>query len=186
MEPIKILAVVQFNSGEAYVLNRRPEYIYQRDGNLLWAHDTGFYNVYKYDAPRRPINPNWSGWQAFAGRKFTLPMKDGSVTECTGQWWDAGQGEISKKLNITLEHVTMETIPGLIKCYVFCGSSIESEYREKLRSEYTGCVYPYREYEKLIKYDDMRRNFYKRELKLERAKKSLIKEVRRLHGMVVK
>ncbi len=184
MTPIKILAVIQFNKGEAYVLNRHPEYVYQRDGDILWACDTGFYSVYKYDAPRRPINPNWSGWRAFAGRKFTLPMKDGTITECHGQYWDAGQGELSKKLNITLEHVTMETIPELQKCYVFCGSSIESEYRKKLRAEYTGCVYPYSEYEKIIKYDDMRHSNFKREWKLERAKKSLIKEVRKFHGMV--
>ena len=176
-DPIKILAIVQFNKGEAYVLNHSPEYVYERDGNILWAHDTGFYSVYAYDRPSER-------WQAFAGRKFDLPLKDGGVEHCHGQWWDGGQAKLSEKLGITLESVTIETISGLQKCYVFCGSSIESEYREKLRTEYTGCVYPYYEYEKIISYDDMRSKLWDKNSKLEKAKKSLIREVRKFHGLV--
>jgi hypothetical protein len=33
-DTIKIMSVVKFNDGEAWVLNRRPEIIYTKDGGL--------------------------------------------------------------------------------------------------------------------------------------------------------
>ena len=117
----KIMAKVKFNDGIAIVLDKLPELTYRRIGtNVIYGTDGTFYKCYAYERS----SPNW---KAFAGRKFNLPMKDGNVTECYGQYWDAGQGELSEKLGITIEPVTMGTIPELIECYVFSGSNIESE-----------------------------------------------------------
>ena len=63
------------------VLNRSPNFMYEREGKWLIAEDSGFFNFYYYDRPC----PNW---EAFAGRKFNIKMKDGSIEEAYGQWWD--------------------------------------------------------------------------------------------------
>ena len=173
LEEFKIEAVVKFNNGEAWVLNRKPEIVYEKKGNIMYGNDYGFYNVYGFEAP-------CGKWKAFAGHEFDLPLKDGNVEHCYGQWWNAGHSKVEKILDIQLRPVTFKTNEDLIKCYVFTGASIEENYANKLRSEYSGCVYPYRDYEKIIKFDPQRKDFYKRLLKLERDKKSLIKEIKKV------
>lgn len=168
---IKIDALVKFNSGVAMVLNRKPNYKYQRDGNILWAKDGPFYDCYGYGSP--------SGtWKAFAGRKFELPMIDGSVTKCNGQWWDKDLDVLSEKLNLDLGSVTIGTVSNLKSCYVFSGTSGNKPEIEALAEAYEGVIYPYWDYEKVIKFDDLRKSAWANKSKLERAKKALIKKVK--------
>jgi hypothetical protein len=47
-EPIKIEAIVKFNQGEAFVLNRKPAILYEKRGKFLFASDGPFFNVYEY------------------------------------------------------------------------------------------------------------------------------------------
>lgn len=177
MEELKIEAIVKFNTGYAYVFNRNPDYKYQAEGNILWAKDGPFYSCYKYETP--------SGrFQAFAGRKFELNMIDGTVTKCNGQWWDGGLGELIDKLKLDLIDLTMQTREELKKCYVFFGTSCDHNELEKLKSKYYGVVYEYWDYEKVIKFDDMRHRYIKREIYNDTAKSHLILKVKELHKHV--
>ena len=89
-------------------------FLYERKGKYLVAHDDGFYSCYEYGE----CSP---GWQAFAGRKFDIPMKDGSIVKAFGQWWDGGHAKNAP------EHIVpigVATIPQLHSCYVFSAGHI--------------------------------------------------------------
>lgn len=156
LKPIKIVAMVQFNDHCAFVLNRMPEFKYQYlEGNqsILYAEDGGFYSVFKYDRPS-------GNWQAFAGREFDLPLIDGGVVKCKGQWWGDGMSLVTEKLNLEFSSVTYSTVDRLRDCYVFTGASIESGALNKMYEDYKGthkfpAVYPYWDYEKAIKYEKL-------------------------------
>ena len=178
MEEIKIEAVVKFNDGEAFVLSRKPIFVYELIGKYLWAEDSGFVNCFHYDRPS-------PGFFAFGGRKFELPMVDGSVTKCYGQWWDGGMNAVAEMLGVELCHVTNSTKEKLIKCYVYSGCSGNVEAIKKLRDEYAGCVYPYNDYRKIVNADSLRHKAFMREWKLEKANKSLIKEVKKKHQLLM-
>lgn len=142
----KIEAVVKFNDGEALVLNEQPVIKYEKYGNYLFGLDQYgiFAGSYCYDSPS-------SSWVAFAGRKFQIPMVDGSFIEAHGQWWDGGESAFSETLGSKIINVTACTKQELENCYVFCGyKAVETEY-EKLRNTYTGKVFGYWEYDAIIK-----------------------------------
>lgn len=60
------------------VLNRLPEFIYERHDNLFYAVDNGFVGLYE----RKPGMTS-----AFSGDKFNILMKDGSVYHSNGDLW---------------------------------------------------------------------------------------------------
>lgn len=103
-----------------------------------------------------------------------LNMKDGSQRIVKDHWWS---GVLPGHQSVTA--CDMESLK---KCYVFFGGmAITADDFQALRDSYTGCVYPYWDYEKVIKYDDMRRDLYRRLSHEEKRVKSLIREVKRLH-----
>lgn len=146
----KIIAVVTFNQGEAFVLDAPPDLKYTKYGtDTIIGTDGVFYEFYQYER----CSP---GWMAFAGRKFDLPLTNGEVEHCYGQWWSG----ISKKaievlgINDTDKKVVSATahdIEALKKCYVFIGYRGLSGQIEQLRKSYTGIVYNYWDYEKMVK-----------------------------------
>jgi hypothetical protein len=162
-EPFKIEAVVKFNDGEAYVLNRRPVFVYEFQGRDLIGRDGPFVDVLRYEAPA-------GRFKAFAGRKFGIPMKDGSVTQATGQYWAASQEG--------LVDATWQTKAKLLKCYVFTGSSVCPEVIAEMRAEYTGDIYPYYAYEAVIKAPSLRMKSYHCERKFKRAKAHILKNLK--------
>lgn len=97
------------------VLDEMPKFVFERKGNRLDAEDDGFFESYGYEAPSER-------WQAFGGRKFDLPLKDGTVEHASGQWWwcaplvSANPGKIVS--------VGLSTLENLGKCYVFTSGSI--------------------------------------------------------------
>ncbi|WP_410750904.1 hypothetical protein [Citrobacter sp. U14242] len=167
-EELKIVAVVQFNSGEALVLNRPLNFIYDEIGRDLIGSDGPF---------KRPLlySPASSAFKAFAGSEMTLNMRDGSQRKVKDHWWSGclpGHRDVTACDQASLQ-----------KCYVFFGGmAITPGDFQALRESYTGCVYPYWEYEKIIKYDDVRRDLYRRLHHEEKRVKSLIREVKRLHA----
>lgn len=177
MIELKIEAIVKFNSGYAYVFNRKPDYKYQRDGSLLWAKDGPFYSCYKYDAPS-------PAFKAFDGREFNLNLIDGGVVKCNGQWWDGGIDKISDKLNLNLGSLTMQIKDDLINCFVFFGTSCDLDELEKLKSKYYGVIYEYRDYERVINYDIERRKHWNRRSYDARAKNHLINKVKQLSAEI--
>ncbi len=162
---LKVIAVVQFNKGEALVLNRPVNFTYEQVGNDFIGTDGPVTRSLFYSRAS-------SAFQAFAGREITLNMKDGSQKKIKDHWW-AGtpEGRID---------VILGDIESLKKCYVFYPGEMTAEDYKALRESYAGCVYPYWDYEKVIKYDDVRMDLYRRLWHEEKRVKSLIREVKRI------
>lgn len=99
------------------VVDRAPVRVYQRDGNNLTAHDNGFYDFMQIEPGSR---------DAFAGRKFSIKIEDGSQFECDGQVWDCGPHN-----GIDAVQVGVATIKALEDCYCFFGGYVA---REKLNA----------------------------------------------------
>lgn len=131
VEPHKIVAVVSMNDGEALVLDRPVKLIYEKVGKDYIGRDGIFRDFLRWE--------NWGG--AFAGRTLTLNLVDGTTVQIKDNWWSAG-GEGCVDVGVS-------TVDALTKCYVFGGSKADPQALEELRAAYTGCVYPYWDYEKL-------------------------------------
>lgn len=170
IEELKVVAVVQMNSSEALVLNRPLNFIYEEIGRDLIGSDGPF---------KRPLlySPAGGAFKAFAGSEMKLNMQDGSQRIVKDHWWS---GSLPGHRD-----VTACDLESLKKCYVFFGGmAITADDFHALRESYTGCVYPYWDYEKIIKYDDLRRDIY-RKLSHERGRvKSLISEVKKKHYLL--
>lgn len=165
-EELKVIAVVQINNSEALVLNRPLKFVYDEIGKDLIGSDGPFKSPLLY-------SPASAAFKAFAGREMTLNMRDGSQRKVKDHWWSGClPGHRS---------VTACDLESLKRCYVFSGGmSITPEDYQTLRNSYTGCVYPYWDYEKLITYDDMRKDLYRRLFHEEKRVRSLVREVKRL------
>lgn len=103
------------------VVDKLPEFKYEmiKDTNA-WGKSTNF--LYAEDGPFSSAYEGPHGSGAFGGRKFDIPMKDGSVTKASGQWWDAypqskGKGRTS---------IGYGTIEGLSDCNVFSAGTIDA------------------------------------------------------------
>lgn len=166
-EPLKIVALVQINNSEALVLNRPLKMLYEFSGQDLIGSDGPFRRALRYETPR-------GRFKAFAGSEFDIPLKDGGTVRAKGQYWSAGLEGFTE--------TAYGTVDGLKKCYVYTGALIDPAALQELRAEYTGCVYPYWDYEKVIKYDDERRYWinkcFKLEDRLRRDKTHLIANVK--------
>ncbi|HDW3534438.1 hypothetical protein [Citrobacter freundii] len=171
IEELKVVAVVQMNNSEALVLNRPLNFIYEEIGRDFIGSDGPFKRALFY-------SPASEAFKAFGGSEMTLNMRDGSQRKVKDHWWSGCLPEH--------RDVTACDLESLKKCYVFFGgAAITSGDFQTLRESYTGCVYPYWDYEKIIKYDDLRRDLYRR-LSHERGRvKSLIGEVKKKHALLI-
>lgn len=115
MNRISIVDIIDHKSKYAVqrllVVNRRPKPVFEREGQYLIGDDAGFWMVYKYETP----GPNW---KAFAGRKFDIPMKDGSTIKADGQWWSSPM----KCLSEMTYNIGAATVESLSECHVFFGT----------------------------------------------------------------
>lgn len=164
---LSVVAVVAMNGGEALVLNRPLRFIYEPDGKGFLGSDGPFRDVLYYEQ-------GYGGFVAFAGRELSLPMADGSTRTVKDHWWS---GSIKGYAGATYGDVE-----SLRKCYVFSGGAcIARDDLAALRATYTGCVYPYWDYEKVIKYDELRSTLWKRVWHEERRRNALIATVKAKH-----
>lgn len=173
--PYQIIAKVKFNSSVAVVLSEEPKLKYYRQGDLMWGTDGLFYQCYYYEKP-------WGGFKAFAGRKFTITLETGEAIECNGQWWAGSHKKIGKIVHADIVDVTAKSIDGLKQCYVFAGYQADYLKFKRFVEAARVTLYEYWDYEKVIRYDDMRKNLYRRISNLERAKRALVKEVKKKHA----
>ncbi|MBO2926682.1 hypothetical protein [Metapseudomonas otitidis] len=128
VEPIKIVDVIltkdYFGRLNDYkvVVDRMPEFVYSAGefektagwggrGRHLIACDSGFYDCL-LEVP--------GSTDAFAGRKFTINLDDGSKLECHGQVWDAAHPNPPEPY----VQVGVATLEKLRECYVFFGGRI--------------------------------------------------------------
>lgn len=143
---MKILAVVKFNDGEAFVLDKSPELIYTKYGNdTIIGTDGVFISSFGYEAPSK-------GFYAFGGRKFDIKLSNEEIEHCYGQWWDKLTKRGAEVINDTIIHVTAQSLDQLKSCYVFCGYRAIASEISFLRTLYTGRIYGYWEYEGVIKH----------------------------------
>ena len=147
----KILAVVKFNDGEAYVLRDEVKLEYQKYNGIIIGTDGYFLKCYYERPPIPPSNKNWSGWQAFGGRRFDIHLIDGSIEHCYGQWWDGIGNNCMNIIGDEIVNIVAENIDNLKNCYVFRGYQGIKKNIEKLRKAYTGEIYDYWEYCKNLK-----------------------------------
>jgi len=142
----KIIAVVKFNSGEAFVMKNPIKLEYTKYGSDTIIGTNGYIlQCYGYS---REYD------KAFAGTEFDLKLVDGTTEHCNGQWWDSITKRAREEIDGNIISVTANNIERLKKCYVFNGYCGTEKEIEKLRSEYQGKVYEYYEYEKIIKEDN--------------------------------
>lgn len=147
---MKIIDIVKFNDHIGLVVDEIPQIVYEEYGKfLIGSDDKGvLFNCLVYE---RPIGV----FKAFGGREFDLPMKDGSVTHCYGQYWHDTFNNASKVLGFKLASITIQTLDDLKKCYVFVGYQAKYETYYKAVSDFLNNhpnykIWGYREYEKHI------------------------------------
>jgi len=99
------------------IIDKPVNFLYERKGKYLVASDDGFYSCYEYDRPSK-------NWEAFGGRKFDIPMKDGTIEKAFGQWWDGGHSQNAPEKIVS---IGVGTIEELHKCYVFMGGHISKK-----------------------------------------------------------
>lgn len=145
-EKIKIEAIVKSEHQIFYVLNRPLQMYYTKiDHETIIGEDEGVLRFYKFELPT-------SRFKAFAGHKFTLPLTDGSVEECHGQWWD-DMTKSARELyeGVELRRFVYNTKQELKNCYVYYGAICEKKWLEKLLSGYKGDVFEYWEYKEKLR-----------------------------------
>ena len=128
MEPLKIIDVINHQNKhfmqQFLVLNHEPQYLYERKEIWLIGEDSGFFSFYKYDRPS-------VGFFAFAGRKFDIPLKNGSIEKAYGQWWDATPDDYYGLIYET----GYGTLDSLSKCNVFCSVRVDRLIVDKWLAE---------------------------------------------------
>lgn len=148
----KLVALVKFNDGVALVLDAMPQLKYKKVGKALIGQDGVFYDFLGYDAP--------SGrFKAFGGRQFDLPMEDGTVTHCNGQWWHGSNGDTYKHFGFPdykgfadmFCSPPIATVEGLVKSSLFCSSYMLRSAFDEMVAGYEGPIYDRQEYEQMMR-----------------------------------
>lgn len=117
LAPIQILDVIRTTAYNGSIVqwhilvDRMPECVYTRNGNSLTSNDSGFYDFLGIEPGSK---------DAFAGRKFTIRLADGTDYECTGQVWSCGAPAGTEPTR----QVGIATKAALDQCYVFMGASV--------------------------------------------------------------
>jgi len=143
---MKVEAIVKFNDGIAFALNKKPVFKYYRQGDLIVGLDDTctFIKSYYYEKPS-------FGFQAFGGREFDIELDTGEIIHCNGQWWDGGYSRAEVLLGEKLIDVTYNDIENLRSCYVYYGCYAVSDSLQQLHNKYTGQIHKYHDYEKMLK-----------------------------------
>lgn len=116
---IKILDVIQHN--HAYgtqtfvVIDKKPNLKYKRIESSLIGEDSGFFGFYIYRQPSK-------SFQAFGGRKFSIPLIGGGSIEAEGQWWDG----MPDSYHGLVSQLGVATPEQLNKCHVFCAMYVDN------------------------------------------------------------
>ena len=129
---MKIVELVKAGSRLRVVFDELPEKLtYEKHGSLLIGSDDQgvFYDCLYYDRPSRFM-------KAFGGREFDLPMKDGSVTHCNGQYWYGRVDEASRVMGEEITEIGASTREKLKECFVFTLWNISDKKLRELFREF--------------------------------------------------
>lgn len=178
---MKIIAMVRFNSHWAYVFDEPVSFKYREETiegkRFLIGRSGPFFDILRYKKAT-------ASFKAFAGREFSIEMEDGAIRKIKDDWWSSGS-PFDDVINITYG-----TIENLKRCYVFSGGHVFKHTLERMVEEYEnrisgpygyragGWRYDYYDFEKVIKFDDERRRYFREKRHLETANKHLIRNVK--------
>jgi len=141
----KLLAIVKFNNGEAFVLEKPIQLVYTKYNNdTIIGTDGIFLSCYE-------LGHCGGNWKAFEGREFDLPLVDGSIEHCYGQWWDAITPIALTIIGDDIISVVASDIARLKDCYVFNSYYGIKNKIQELRETYKDKIYEYYEYDALLK-----------------------------------
>ena len=142
----KLIALVKFNNEIALVLQDKIQKRYNRyDDLLIGIDDTGtFIDCLYYETPI-------GRFEAFGGREFDIPLENGGIIHCSGQWWSGGSRKAEKILNKKLCKVVYNDIESLRECYVYSGDCAIEESLQELLATYNGKIYEYSEFNRELK-----------------------------------
>lgn len=149
---MKIVDLVKANS-RLWIVFDEPvgQLTYEEHGGLLIGSDERgiFYDCLYYDRP----SPNM---RAFGGREFDLPMKDGTMTHCNGQYWYGRISDAEKVVGEEIAEIGASTKEELKQCYVFTNRNISAKKLEEMIEEFKAAnpdyePMEYRVYEELLK-----------------------------------
>lgn len=147
---MKIVAFITSKSNQQFIVVGEPVKLFYTkfdpDTIIGQSKDGLFYAFFK-----REFVPSKYG-QAFAGRTFELPLTDGTIEKCHGQWWDA----MSPAANVLMEGISLcnigvGSVEALRKCYCYCGYYVDRDRVNEILQETKPPVYEYWEYEKILK-----------------------------------
>jgi len=171
-EEFKVVAVVKFNDGEALVLDRPIKFVYEEVGRDYVGSDGPFRDFLGYGT--------MGGGKAFAGRTLHLTMADGSTRDIKDNWWSTyAKG---------YDSVVVGNVEALKKCYVFGSAHMKPEDYATLRATYTGGVFDYWDYEKILKHEYWVNLYIKESEKVRALKDKERKRVKRgdlIHDLLV-
>lgn len=139
---VKIIDVIlhknKYHVQQFLVIDELPDLKYQallKSGRrVLFAKDGIFSGLYYYESPSE-------NWKAFAGRKFDIPMIDGTITKAFGQWWYGLSGN-------DVISVGIGTPEGLGKCNVFCSCEVRKGIAEQIFKNFSKPSNNYHKYDK--------------------------------------
>lgn len=131
---MKLLGVSKFNDGIALIVdNVKPltyeEHLTPKRRLLIGDNEDGLCDVLywgKYSC----------GPKAFGGANIRWHMKDGTIKDTDGWWWDGGTADASEYLGYTIYRATIATVDELMECYVYFGRSIFDNAYMRLFDEY--------------------------------------------------
>lgn len=182
---MRIEAMVRINRDWAYVFDRPISFCYQKekiDGTTyLIGRDGPFVTALYYQRSKGRND------RAFAGRTLNLISESGVRFRIKDHWWSTLPPFPG------LASISWGTPEQLKKCYVFTGGAtcdatvlneMIEEYENRTKPPYGfpagGFRYDYWEYEKVLQFNNLRREAIYTELKLKRDKKNLIAQCKRL------
>ncbi len=128
------------------VIDKPPEFLYERDGDYLIGEDSGLFNFYKH------MNSS-NGFKAFAGRKFNINLKNGDVIEASGQWWDS----MPDSYDDLVYNIGISSFCELSECYVFFNRYID----KKMVDDWVDKDEPSNNY---LKYDKRHKDYGKQQI----------------------
>lgn len=137
---MKIIDIVKFNDGYAFVLDESPTMVYHEEmvkdnytgrmkKMLVGKNDAGMMDFFTY-GNELPYA------KAFAGREFEILMGDGSKRTIKDVWWDGGSTSWGEAHGVKLVDFPHNTFERLVDCFVFFSGTARRDVIEKLLDDF--------------------------------------------------
>jgi len=142
---MRIIKAYKNPNGHLYIMvDKIPKLTYEKIGaSYVGSDEQELFNDYlKYEY-------GYGSFKAFAGREFSIELKDGTIIKLKDHWWDYG---VYDKENEYVG-IGLGTLESLLDCFVFCSYNVRKDKLEELINDYLSRdkFYEYYEIEKWCK-----------------------------------